>query len=245
MAALLVFAASGGKAPSGAVPHALQSFPRVMLWAWEAREDLRYAPPDQYGVAYLAKTIFIGERVSVAPREEPLLIAPGARTMAVVRIEAPRNRARLDIPRLAETVARLIIPEAQRQQVFALQIDFDAAQSQRSFYRNLIEEVRIQMPAGMPLSIAALASWCKEESWLQGLPVNEAVPMLFRMEEGPKRKNRPGWSYRAEQELCQPSVGVSTDEPWPAISQKQRIYVFHPRAWNPVALKNVERLVTP
>ena len=166
--------------------------------------------------------------------------------MLVVRIEAPRTLARLDDPQLSVRVADLIVEPLQRhKQISALQIDFDATKSQRTFYRHLIEETRRRMPADMPLSITALASWCSQPSWLQGLPVDEAVPMLFRMGEGPHARKSDGWRYQASETSCRSSVGVSTDEPWPAISPNQRIYVFHPRAWNQVALENLEKLVTP
>ena len=247
MAAVLVCAASGGMAPSApARPNALQAFPRVTLWAWETPEDLRRISPDRYAVAYLAETIFIADRVETVPRKQPLMLPAQAKVMAVVRIEAPRTLARLDDPQLAATVADLVVDPLQRhKQVSALQIDFDATRSQRTFYRHLIEETRRRMPPGMPLSITALASWCSQRSWLRGLPVDEAVPMLFRMGEGPRARKSDGWQYQASETSCQTSVGVSTDEPWPAINPNQRIYVFHPRAWNPVALENLEKLVTP
>jgi len=161
-----------------------------------------------------------------------------------VRIEAPQARAKLDAPELAEKVANQIVEASRRKQVSALQIDFDATRSQRSFYRKVIEETRRRMPAKMPLSITALASWCSRPSWLEGLPVDEAVPMLFRMGGDSRSAKQPGWTYEPTAPQCSTSVGVSTDEAWPAIINK-RIYVFHPRAWSPVALENLEKLITP
>ncbi|HEY7402250.1 MAG TPA: DUF3142 domain-containing protein [Candidatus Angelobacter sp.] len=246
MAALLVLAASAGKAPSSSAhANTWQAFPRVTLWAWESPQDLRRISPERYAVAYLAQTIFITDGVAGVPRKQPLLLPPGARVTAVVRIEAPRSSARLDDPRLTATVADLIVEPLRRKQVSALQIDFDATKSQWAFYRTLLKETRRRMPVDMPLSITALASWCSQPSWMEGLPVDEAVPMLFRMGERARVKRSPGWSYQATETSCQGSVGVSTDEPWPAIGQKQRIYVFHPRAWNPVALENLEKLIQP
>ena len=40
-------------------------------------------------------------------------------------------------------------------------------------------------------------------------------------------------------------AGVSMDEAWPHINASQRIYVFHPRAWNPIAVHNLELLIKP
>lgn len=245
MVVLLLLAASGGKAPSGSVrAHALHAFPRVTLWAWESRQDLRQIPAEKYAVAYLAETIFITDRLAMVPRMQPLLVPENAKVMAVVRIEAPWNRAKLNMPQLAEKTADELAHAASHQGVTALQIDFDATKSQRLFYRELINATRRRMPEHMPLSITALASWCGQSSWLRDLPIDEAVPMLFRMAERGSPKST-GWSYRAAEPSCQMSVGVSTDEPWPAITQDQRVYVFHPGPWNPVALNNVERLATP
>jgi uncharacterized protein DUF3142 len=245
MAALLVMTASAGTAPSRSMqPNAWRTFPRVTLWAWESRQDLRNVSTEQYAIAYLDRTVFIADQIETVPRRQPLLIPQDARVIAVVRIEAPQARAKLDAPELAEKVANQIVEASRRKQVSALQIDFDATRSQRSFYRKVIEETRRRMPAKMPLSITALASWCSRPSWLEGLPVDEAVPMLFRMGGDSRFAKQPGWTYEPTALQCSTSVGVSTDEAWPAITNK-RIYVFHPRAWSPVALENLEKLITP
>jgi hypothetical protein len=84
----------------------------------------------------------------------------------------------------------------------------------------------------MPLSMTALVSWCGDGSWLASLPVDEAVPMFFRM-GGPSgtraRRARSQDGVRAG--ICTGSVGVSTDEAWPAIGAKQRVYVFRDGPW--------------
>ncbi|MGB8129458.1 MAG: DUF3142 domain-containing protein [Candidatus Angelobacter sp.] len=246
MAALLVMTASVGTAPSESMqPNAWRTFPRVTLWAWESRQDLRHVSPEKYAIAYLDRTVFITDQIGTIPRRQPLLIPQDASVIAVVRIEAPQARAKLDAPELAERVATKVVEASRRQQVSALQIDFDATRSQRSFYRKLIEETRRRMPAKMPLSITALASWCSWPSWLEGLPVDEAVPMLFRMGGDSRSAKQPGWNYEPTAPQCSTSVGVSTDEAWPAITTNKRIYVFHPRAWSPVALENLEKLITP
>jgi hypothetical protein len=238
--------ASGGRAPSSsAQPNAWRAFPRITLWAWESRQDLRHVSPEKYAIAYLDRTIIITDQIDTVPRMQPLLAPQSARIMAVVRIEAAQGRARFGAPELAEKVANQIVEASRRNQVSALQIDFDATRSQRSFYRKLIEETRRRMPTGMPLSITALASWCSRPSWLEGLPVDETVPMLFRMGGDSRSRQQPGWRYEAAASQCPNSVGVSTDEAWPAITTNKRIYVFHPRAWSPVALENLEKLITP
>jgi hypothetical protein len=165
--------------------------------------------------------------------------------MAVVRIEAEAQAVDFDAQGLPRTVAHMIEPSVQKPGVAALQIDFDATQSQRVFYANLISEVRRILPPGMPLSITALASWCAADDWISALPVDEAVPMFFRMGRDLRSSNGPGWSYPVHEPLCKTSVGVSTDEPWPVLQPDQRVYVFHPGPWNPTALANAEIMVKP
>jgi hypothetical protein len=77
----------------------------------------------------------------------------------------------------------------------------------------------------MPLSMTALTSWCESDTWIAGLPVAEAVPMLFRLGPG----ERPARTFRPS--LCQSSAGISTDEPLREPSSAQRLYLFNPRPW--------------
>jgi len=193
-----------------------------MLWAWENPEQLDFIDPRQAGVAFLAKTLLARDgHLTVRPRVQPLHVPTGTVLMAVVRLET--RGAELPLPADAATA---IAQTAQLAGVRALQIDFDAKASDRPFYRELIGLVRRQLPAGVPLSITALASWCNYDAWINDLPVAEAVPMLFRM--GPDRYH-PGDSFRVN--LCQSSIGISTDEPIIRLPRVRRIYVFHPGPW--------------
>ena len=204
----------------------LPGLPRIFIWAWERPEDLSALDPRSAGVAFLARTVFFHHAaVSVRPRQQPLRFAPGAVLMAVVRVESAG--APLPSPAAA---AEAIVPAARIAAVRALQIDFDAVASERPFYRELLTEVRRRMPASMPLSITALASWCDGDRWLHQAPVAEAVPMLFRAQVrvDPVRMQDP---------LCRSSAGVSTDEPLPRPPRGRRVYVFSPRAWSPQDLR--------
>jgi len=114
----------------------------------------------------------------------------------------------------------------------AFQVDFDATRSQREFYRSLLIDLRHRMPPRLPLSMTALASWCSRDDWISNLPVDEAVPMFFRMEPDRLRAAANRSEYRVRERLCLGSVGISTQEPWPEqeISGK-RIYLFPDRGW--------------
>jgi hypothetical protein len=211
------------------------AMPRTVLWAWEEPEDLRAADPGSVGVAYLAETLVVsGGRqnpIAVLSRHQPLAVAPGASVMAVVRIET-RSGFR-DSPELRSQTASLLAAAAQREGIRAFQVDFDATRSERAFYAGVLRQLRPQMPAAMPLSITALASWCAAssgQSWLAGLPIDEAVPMLFRLGGSAQPYADKSWLLIREP-LCRGSVGLSTDESWPKVGATERVYLFAPRPW--------------
>jgi hypothetical protein len=215
--------------------------PKLFLWAWERNEQLSFINPREVGVAFLAETIYLREdRVIRRPRMQPLKVPQGTTLMAVVRIEDVRD----DPPLLsnaqrAEVVAALIAA-SRLPNVYALQIDFDALKSERAFYTSLLQDVRQQLPGNMPLSITALASWCIDDTWLEALPVDEAVPMLFRMgldDERIRNYLKAGGEFRSP--VCRLSTGVSTDEPLKLASRAARTYVFHTEAWTERAVHNL------
>jgi hypothetical protein len=218
--------------------------PRVVLWAWERPQDLRSLDASRFGVAYLDQTIYIADRVLARPNLNPILLNDKTRVVAVVRVEM-QSHANPREPAPPARVAALIVKSVGHHGATGLQIDFDATLSQRAFYRELLGEVRKRMPAGMPLTITALASWCGSDAWLQGLPIDEAVPMFFRMEPVRSPYRADGWEPSIRERRCQASAGISMDEPWPALNKDARVYVFHPRAWSGVALQNVEEMVYP
>ena len=201
----------------------LPEFPRVMIWAWERPEKLDFVDPREAGVAFLARTVTLhGEIVTVHPRMQPLVVAPGTAMMAVVRVESedPQPGARI-------ALEHAILDATELHGVRALQIDYDAKASERDFYRGVIQDLRRVLPASMPLSMTALTSWCAYDDWISGLPVTEAVPMLFRMGAEPYRGTA---ALRAGK--CQSSAGISTDEPLADPPRGRRIYIFHPRSWS-------------
>ena len=214
--------------------------PTTILWAWERPERLGFIDPEKVGVAFLAKTIYLrADRVISRPRLQPLTLPPGTRVIAVARIEAESSdysaRPSLSSAQITET-ASTISELGSLPNVVMVQVDFDATTSERAFYRELLTQLRHKLPTSTPLSITALASWCKGDSWLEDLPVDEAVPMLFRM--GIEQKQflsglAAGESFTSR--LCRSSAGVSTDEPLTQLPRVQRLYVFNPRVWSPDA----------
>jgi hypothetical protein len=221
-----------------------------MLWAWETPEDLTALnagpAPRRTGVAFLSREILLNPSLTVRPRHQPLRISPGTYLMAVVRIQTgPHfNSSQADPTAIAQAIAAA----AQAPNVRALQIDFDATASQRTLYAAILRQLRPRLPPDMPLSITALVSWCRgaglfPTTWLHNLSgVAEAVPMFFRM-GGPaaNRATSPRSAATLTEPLCTTSVGLATDESWPAIQPTQRVYLFRPGPWTP---QDLDRLNT-
>jgi len=220
----------------------MDAFPRLMLWAWERPERLGFIDVNRVGVAFLSRTCVIeGDRVVVRPRMQPLRTPPGTALMAVVRIESSRRSP----PRLGagqmDGLVRMILQAARMEGLRGIQVDFDARASQRRFYRELLERLRTALPDSMALSITALASWCIYDDWISDLPVDEIVPMVFRMGADADRVRShlaagAGFTCRS----CRRGVGVCTDEPWPTLPGRMRVYVFHPGAWSRKSYEKVE-----
>jgi hypothetical protein len=212
--------------------------PTLMLWAWETPEDLRELDVSRAGVAYLSRELLLGSKLEVRSRHQRLLLPSSVFLMPVVRIETtPAFQWRdADIPAIATQIAEA----AKEPNTRALQVDFDARASERPYYSALLRNLRGQLPPEITLSITALTSWCRRGSWLHGLPIDEAVPMFFRM-GGPAvmRASAPRSFTDIEEPLCTGSVGVATDESWPPLDARQRVYVFRAGSWRTEDLASI------
>jgi hypothetical protein len=214
--------------------------PALMLWAWEVSEDLRTLNPQKAGVAFLAREVLLGDRIEVRPRRQPLRLAPGTYTTAVVRIETTSDFKPTSAT--AAEVAADIIDAQQETNADALQVDFDATASQRDFYTTILRNLHHHLPPTTPLSITALTSWCGTHSWLSDLPIDEAVPMFFRMGGPAATRATAPKSNDVSEPLCSNSVGVATDETWPSITPSQRVYVFRPGSWTQQDIAKINTL---
>lgn len=211
--------------------------PQKIIWAWERPEDLRFLDPNEFGVAFLAQTIFLEkDSVSPKPRRQPLEIAPGTYLIAVTRIETKKGDERPTFsPEMAAKTAALIKSTLELPDVKGFQVDFDAVVSERAFYRSLMNELRKQTPEGVTLTMTSLASWCTGDAWFNDFPVDEAVPMAFQMgadDEKIKTFLRNGNDWK--EPLCRGSYGLSVNEPSLAgLKAGRRFYYFNKESWRP------------
>ena len=213
-------------------------FPRIVLWAWERPEDLKSVDANRVAVAFLAQTLVLkGDDVGLNPRHQPLDVSPETKLIAVTRIESQKQTgqsAALSDAQKQKAVS-LILRTRELRNVSAIQIDFDAASSEREFYRGLLRDLRTQLPDNTPLSMTALASFCVGDRWLDDLPVDEAVPMIFRMGADDRTiKNLLSTGEDFHEPLCQRSYGIAIDEPLEIkFKPERRVYVFNDRSWTP------------
>lgn len=218
-------------------PDLNNKMPSKILWAWEREEDLRFLDSNKFGVAFLAQTLILqADEVQFRPRRQPLKVAPETYLIAVTRIETAKEndkRPKLS-PDQQKKIVSLIKKTLELPDVKAIQIDFDAVVSERNFYKNLIVDLKNQLPDKTPLTMTALASWCVgSDAWFNDFPVDEAVPMIFEMgadSAGIRSFLSNGNDF--SEPLCRGSFGVSVDEPLNVnFKPNRRFYYFKSRAW--------------
>ena len=224
----------------------------VWLWAWDRPEDLRWVP-DDVGVAYFAaEFVAAGARFDATGRRAVLRVRPDTPLLAVLHIEAfdPRHPADLDaaaVERWADGLHRVI----RRLGVSAAQIDFEARARQRAFYADMLRALRARLPRDFRLSATALASWCGDPAWLDALPLDEVVPMYFRMGAAERDlwRRRMLDVERLPATACRRAAGIATDE-WQAVARDlpepalarfdgRRLYLFSPSAWRAEVLHSL------
>jgi len=78
---------------------------------------------------------------------------------------------------------------------------------------------------------------------MDGLPVNEAVPMLFRL--GPAHAPYAGLarSSTAAAAECRGALGTSLDEPLHVRAAGRRVYVFNASAWTPASVTQAREVL--
>jgi hypothetical protein len=212
--------------------------PSRMLWVWESDTDLRFLKPAEAGVAWLGMTIYFdGTRPPVPePRASSLLVSADLYQMLVVRLQPDLSSSRKPAWRTEQrkAAAAMILDLVRITRSRALQIDFDAPQSARPFYRELLGDVRRGLEPGVFLSMTALISWCSAPpTWLDGLAVDEIVPMDFDTTSAAPYADP----------ACRQSIGLQRQWKDSSFSGRQRaadrIYLFNYGGWSSSTVEQV------
>lgn len=210
---------------------ALKALPKDILWAWERPEDLRWLPPE-VGVAYVASSVSLfDDHVDVLARANPMKVRPDTKLIPVVHVDASWRHPPTLSTQQRDTIVSQVVRTAEASGATVVQLDFEVRRSQQPFLLSVVSEIRKQLPPDRALSVTALASWCAGDYWLDAMPADEIVPMVFRMarDDGAVRK------IIAEQgklpgKRCHTAVGFATDEVMPPM-QVGRRYYFSPLPW--------------
>ena len=218
--------------------------PRIMVWSWQHNDDLSYLDTARVGVAYLVGRFVVdGERLAFDRSFSQIKLPAGVYREAAVRLEIKAlDQSKLDS--VADNLSKMIVSTAlgSPHAIAALQVDFDARVSDRKFYALLLRKLRARLPAGVGLSMTALASWCLGDNWLSGshLPIDEVVPMLFSLGLGQHQVTQ----WLAQSSTLSPNLfggrlapGLSLNEPrffellGSRLAKYKRVYIFSSHGW--------------
>jgi hypothetical protein len=228
---------------SGCHGQAIESQPgQLILWAWERPEDLRFTPETEIAL----QTGFIeiaGETIRARGRRFPLKSARPPETL-LVHVQIDHAQPLVWTPALRAQLGAAIRYYATTSPAPRVQLDFEVRRSERPILLEVLADLRRALPPGTRLSMTALASWCMFDDWLENAPVDEIVPMLFRMQkDGPTivKSLANGGDFRNPR--CRTALAISSDSPIPRAPPGRRVYLFNPRSWSPEAFRQAQRAV--
>jgi hypothetical protein len=221
---------------------AAASLARGVAWVWPTSNGPQAsgaATPSYREAAVLVETLVLrAHGVERGGRQQPLALPDHVALLPVVHVEAAA-----DAPTTFTATQREAILAAVRRHAPAaaagagvLQLDFEAPARARESYRSLVAEVRAALPANVRLSVTALAHWCTQGDWLDRLPVDEVVPMLYRLgAHAAQWRERFATDDPSLARRCRgPALGFATNDPPPAalLARTARPYWFDEAAWS-------------
>lgn len=199
---------------------------REFWWYWDRPASWLPAPPPGVGVAVVTTHVYLsGDRVTRVARRSSLRLPPDVVAMPVIHVEVDPARPLVGTPAQRDAVRDAVLAVTRHHAPGWVQLDFEARRSQRGFWRAVVDATRAGLPPGVRFSVTALASWCHGDRWLDDAPVDEIVPMYFRL--GPARPEMEARTAAgAVDPRCTRAYGVADDEaPWP-VALPGRRYVF-------------------
>lgn len=201
-------------------------------WVWHSSD----APSSASSLAVLLDHIRLsGDAIEVRQRMKALVVATGVRVTPVVHVQVDTAH----LPRLGAAQTQVIhdavLAAGRRSTSNWVQLDFEALQSQQSYYLALLRLLRRDLPPTVKLSVTILASWCEQKSLMVQLSADEVVPMFFRM-----GSNASAYlerlRYHSEQfsPRCQDAAAGFAMQEAPALSVQERYarrYWFNYKNW--------------
>ena len=216
---------------------------RGVAWVWPASNGPTAGrAPGYREAAVLLETLVIrADGVERMPRMQPLALPSGVKLLPVLHVEAAADAPDALSDAQAQAIVAAFVRHADDAANGAgmLQLDFEAPHRERRSYQALVARLKAALPPRVRLSVTALAHWCIESDWLDRLPVDEVVPMLYRL--GPQaarwREHWLGDGAGLARRCRGPALGFATDDPPPAslLARTPRPYWFDESAWSNVS----------
>lgn len=202
-------------------------------WIWHSSA----APADAKQIALLLDHLVISSSgIKLRHRMNRLVVAPGVQVTPVVHVQVDLAA----MPELGqqhtEAISKAMLAAAKRSSTGWVQLDFEAMESQKSYYLELVNSLRKSLPASIRLSVTTMAAWCSEPGLLARIKADEIVPMLFKMGSN-AAQYQDRLAYHPEQLAPQcrnQAIGFSVQEaPSPEVQQRyQRRYWFNYKNWH-------------
>lgn len=204
-----------------------------VAWLWDGPAMPAWS---EAHVAVVVQHVLLrGSEILVRPRPQAPRLGDTTRVTPVVHVEL----SLLQPPVLAERQREVIVEAVRRAAGHSssgwVQLDLEARPSQRAFYVATLRALRAALPAQVKLSVTALAWWCRSPDWLDELPVDEVVPMFFRMgrDSAVLRRLLADEPRQLHQKCREGAAGFSMQEPVDAATSRRyaRSYWFDGRRW--------------
>ncbi len=216
---------------------------RGVAWIWPDSNGPVAGPstvPYRQAAVLVESMVLRARGVESGGRRRPLPLPAGTGVVPVVHVEAGPDSPDHHTPEQREAVLAAVRRHAGIAAAGSgwLQLDFEAPRRQREAYRALVASVREALPDGVRLSVTALAHWCTQGDWLDRLPVDEVVPMLYRLgphaDDWRRRFEQPSQAGALARRCRGPALGFATnDPPSPGlIARTGRPYWFDENAWS-------------
>jgi hypothetical protein len=149
---------------------------------WDQKNNLKDLPfsSKAISIAPLLCTIHLkATGIEVEPRHHPYCAPTNCPIIGVFRIESPKRYTFLLSQNISESIVMVISSYQKQLNLKEIQIDFDAAKSERLFYIGLLNHMRKIIPQNVKISITGLASWFAFDKWWKELPIDEIVFMFY------------------------------------------------------------------
>lgn len=204
-----------------------------VAWLWDGPAMPAWS--DAHAAVVVQHVLLRGSDILVRPRPQAPRLGQKTRVTPVVHVEL----SVMQTPVLADRQRQVIVDAVRRAAGHSssgwVQLDLEARPSQRAFYVSTLRELRAVLPAQTKLSVTALAWWCRSPDWLDELPVDEVVPMFFRMghDAAVFRRLLAEEPAQLHRQCRQGAAGFSMQEPVDAaISERyEKTYWFDDRRW--------------